>query len=144
MEDLISRLVTSLGVDTGTAERIVGIVLGLFQSQGDNEQVSALMGALPGAEDLMAKVGEAGDAAGEAASGATGGLGGLISGAASMLGGGGGNPLMDTLGKLQAEGLSVDQARTAGSEIISFARENAGDEVVDGVLGSIPGLKDML
>lgn len=138
MEELITRIVEKVGIDAATAERVVGIILGMFKDNASSEQLSGLLGAMPGAEDLIAKASDAGDSAGAAA----GGIGGMLSGAMSAMGGG--NPLMDTLGKLQGEGLSMDQARSAGSELVAFARESAGDDVVNSALEAIPGLKDML
>jgi len=140
MDELISRLVENVGLDAATAERVVGIILNMFQSNASGDSLSELMAAFPGAEGLMSQVSDGGAGASESAGG---GLGGLISGALGAMGGDSGG-LMETVGKLQAEGLSMDQAKSAGSEILGFAREKAGDDAVNNVLESIPALKNLL
>ena len=50
-----------------------------------------------------------------------------------------GAPLV-AVGKLQAAGLGMAEIKAAGSEVLAFAREKAGDDLVRDVAGSIPGL----
>ena len=138
MEELITRIATSVGVSPQVAERVVAIVLNMFRENASAESVSAIMGALPGAETLLESAGGATSNEGDGG----GGMGSMLSGAMGALAGG--NPLMDTLSKLQGEGLSMDQAKTAGTEIVAFAKEKAGDEAVDNLLGEIPGLSSIL
>lgn len=133
MQELINRIVERLGVDTGSAENVVGIVLGFLKSEVPTEKIEPLLNALPGAEDLIAKIGDVSSSASEGG-GILGTLGGLM----------GGNGIMDVLSKLQAEGLSMDQARTLGQEIFNFAQENAGEDVINDVKDAIPGLNQLL
>ncbi|MEM8627339.1 MAG: DUF2780 domain-containing protein [Pseudomonadota bacterium] len=111
VEDLINNIVARLGIEPEVAEKVVGIIMNLFKENASAESFGALTDSIPGAQDLMSRfdageLGGTGDAAGNAG-------GGLLGAAMGMLGGG--NPLMDTLSKLQAEGISMDQAKGAGS-----------------------------
>ena len=76
------------------------------------------------------------------ASGLAGGLGGLGSLVSGALGGGGG-AAMETLSALSSAGLSTDQSKSVGLEVLNFAKEKAGDGLVGEITSSIPGL-DML
>ena len=67
MEELIGRIVSNVGIDEGLAQKAVGMILGFLQQEGPEDKVSSLMGALPGAEDLIS-----------AASGDGGGGGGWL------------------------------------------------------------------
>ncbi len=154
MEQLVSSIVEKLGIDAQTAERVIAIVMNMFQEQG-GEAFDNIAGAIPGAQDLMSRVdlssaGEGGGGGGgllgaavDLSSAGEGGGGGLLGAAMGMLGGGG-NPLMDTLAKLQAEGLSMDQAKDAGTEIVGFAKQHAGEDAVNDMLAKVPGLSSML
>lgn len=128
MHELIGRLVSKLGVDESTAEQVVGIILRALQSEGPADGVANLLSAFPGAEDMIAKAGED-----------SGGSGGFLSSVLAPLGGGG--LLMETFGKLQSVGLNMDQSKTAAYEVVGYARETVGADVVDGVLDEIPALK---
>ncbi|MGI9387854.1 MAG: DUF2267 domain-containing protein [Methyloligellaceae bacterium] len=132
MQDLINTIVSKLGIDGALAEKAIGIVLSMLKSEGPSDKVGELLSKLPGAEDLIDKASDSGEGAG-------GGLGGLV---ASALGGG--NPLMDTLSKLQSAGLDIDQAQKIGLEVLGFAKENAGEDLVKEVADSIPGLSQFI
>jgi len=137
MEDLIARIVTSVGIPESLAKTAVGMILNMFQKEGDAGAVASLMNALPGAGDLASA---AASATSEGDSG--GGLGGLMGSAASMLSGGGG--AMALVGQLTGAGLSMDQAKGVGGELMNFATEKAGADVVAQVAKSIPGLDKLL
>ena len=137
MEELIQRIVTSVGIPESLAKTAVGIILNMFQKEGDAGAVASLMNAMPGAGDLASA---AASATSDGDSG--GGLGGLMGAAASMLGGD--SPVMGMVGDLTGAGLSIDQAKGVGSELMNFATEKAGSDVVAEVAGSIPGLDQLL
>ena len=62
-----------------------------------------------------------------------GGLGGLMGGGA-----------MQVLGKLQGIGLGMGQIQAVTKETVAFAREKAGDDIVNDIIGSIPGLSQFV
>ncbi len=137
MEELIQRIVTTVGIPESLAKTAVGLILNMFQKEGDAGAVASLLAALPGADDLASA------AASSTTDGASGGgLGGLMGAAAGMLGGGAGP--MALVGQLTGAGLSIDQAKGVGGELMNFATEKAGADVVAQVAKSIPGLDKLL
>ena len=139
MEELIQRIVTSVGIPESLAKTAVGMILNMFQKEGDAGAVASLMNALPGSGDLASA---AASASTESEGDSGGGLGGLMGAAAGMLGGGGG--AMALVGQLTGAGLSMDQAKGVGGELMNFATEKAGADVVAQVAKSIPGLDKLL
>lgn len=134
MEELIQRIVSAVGIEPAVAEKAVGIILNMLQQNGPEDKVKQLIGALPGASDLVAKV------AGDSSESASDGLGGMLG---SVLGGGGGG-IMEAVSQLSSAGVDTAQAKTIGSEVLNFAKEKAGDNIVDEITGSIPGLSALL
>lgn len=116
MEELIGRLVASVGVDKATAEKAVGIMLDFLKKEGPPDTVQTLLAKLPGAEALIAAH------AGEA--------GGMFS-----MGG-----IMGVGTKLMGIGLSMGQVQGVAKEVIAFAREKAGEDTIGEIVGAIPGL----
>ena len=126
MQELISRVAAAAGINHERAEKAVGIIMSLVRSQGPRDKVERLFAQLPGAEDLATRHG--GDGA------AKGGLLGGLLGSGLM-----GAPLA-AVGKLQAAGLSMGEIKAVGYEVLAYAKEKAGADLVRDVAGSIPGL----
>lgn len=112
MQDLIQKIVADTGIDAATAERALGILLGLVRNHGDQKKAEELLAKLPGAAELAAKYGSSGFMSGPLA----------------------------TMTKLSAAGLSTEQIKQAGRLTLSYAREKAGTALVRDAAGSIPGL----
>jgi hypothetical protein len=127
MQELIARLSDVTGLDENKAETALGIILSLIKSQGNAEKVEALFARLPGAEELALRHGGS----------KTGGLIGKLGG--GLMGG----PLL-AVPKMQAAGLSMTQIRLLGAEILRYAKEKAGDRLVQEAAASIPGLSGYL
>lgn len=128
MEELITRIVSNVGIDEGLAKTAVGMILGFLQSEGPEDKVSALMDSLPGASDLISE--------------ASGGGGGLMGAVGGMMGGGGG--AMALMGQLTGAGLGMGDVQGVATEVVGFAKEKAGDDVVSEVVGAIPGLSQFV
>lgn len=128
MDELISRIASAVGVSEDVAGQAVKIILNFLNSDGPKEQVSRLMQALPGASALL-------DDAGSGGGGLLGSLGGMM---------GGGMGAMAALNKLTNAGLDMTQVQGVTRELVSFAREKAGTELVDEVVDAIPGLGQIL
>ncbi|HQF31066.1 MAG TPA: DUF2267 domain-containing protein [Hyphomicrobiales bacterium] len=123
MQELISRIVEHVGVDQGVAEKAVQIVLDFLGKEGPQEQIEQLKAALP--EFNIAS----------AASG-----GGLFGGGGLLGGLGGMGAAMAALNELTSAGLGMGEVQGTIKEIVAYAKEKAGDEVVDQIVGSIPGI----
>jgi hypothetical protein len=122
MEELITRITGNVGLDEDTARKAVGVILTFLLQQGDREKVVALIASIPGAETLVSTD--------DPDSSATlGGFGGLMGGGA-----------MAVLGDLQSLGLGMGQIQGVTKETVGYARERAGEDVVNDLVASIPGL----
>jgi hypothetical protein len=116
MDELVGRLVAKVGVTREAAEKSVGIILEFLSKEGPPEKVKALIDRLPGADALLASAASDG--------------GGMFS-----LGG-----IMGAGTRMMAAGLSLDQVQSVTREVISYAREKAGEDTVGEIVGAIPGL----
>jgi hypothetical protein len=123
MDELIERLVANVGVDRNAAEKAVGVIFEFLRKEGPADKVQALMDRLPGAEELM-QAQEGLDASG---------------GGAFAMGG-----IMGAGTKMMAAGLSMGQVQGVTREVIAFAREKAGEDVIGEVVGAIPGLSQFV
>jgi hypothetical protein len=122
MDELINRIIRNVGLDDDTARKAVGIILSFLYQQGDRDKVTALIASIPGAEALVS--------ADDPDSSATlGGFGGLMGGGA-----------MAVLGELQGLGLGMGQIQGVTKEPVGYARERVGEDVINDIVASIPGL----
>jgi hypothetical protein len=126
MDELINRIVSNVGVDAATARDAVRIILSFLYQQGNREKVATLAAKIPGAAEFM-------DATEDDSASTLGGVGGLMGGGA-----------MAVLGKLQEIGLGMGQIQGVTKETVAFAKEKAGDDLVDDIVGSIPGLSQFV
>lgn len=128
MEELISRIVSNVGIDEELAKTAVGMILGFLQQEGPDDKVSSLMDALPGASDLI--------------SSASGG-GGIMGAVGGLMGGGGGGA-MALMGQLTGAGLGMGDVQGVANEVMGFAKEKAGEDTVTEIVGAIPGLSQFV
>ena len=124
MEELINRLVASVGIDADLARKAVGIILGFLQKEGPPAEVAEMLDAMPGARELIAEYAGAGS-------------GGVLGGLMGMMGGGG---VMGLGQQLMSAGLSIGQLSEVGKELFAFGREKAGEDAMGAIVGAIPGL----
>ncbi len=125
INELITRIVSNVGIDEGLATKSVGMILGFLKKEGPEEEVGKLMTALPGAESLIAD-----------STGGGGMMGSLMSGVGSMMGGG----VMGLGTQLMGAGLSMGQIQGVTKEVVGFAREHAGEDTLGAIVGAIPGM----
>jgi hypothetical protein len=118
MDELLDRLVATVGVDRGVAEKAIGIILAFLLQDGPSDKVQALINQIPGA-DAVAQA---------AASEESFGMGGLMGG------------IMGAGTKLMAAGLDTDQMKGITQELLAHARSISGDDAVNEIVASIPGL----
>ena len=125
MNELVTRVADNVGITPDTAEKAVGMMLGFLQREADDGAVARMIEAIPGAPELVAKFNGEGQ-----------GGGGLLGGLISSFGGG----VMALGQQLMGLGLGMGEITSLAKETIKVAREHAGDEVVDKVVSSVPGL----
>lgn len=126
MNDLVTRVADSVGIDPALAEKAIGMMLGFLQREAADGPVAKMIEAIPGASELVAQYNGEG----------TGG-GGLLGGLMSAIGGGG---IMGLGQQLMSQGLGMGEISGLAKETIAVAREHAGSDVVDEVVASVPGL----
>ncbi|MBQ0819182.1 DUF2267 domain-containing protein [Microvirga sp. HBU67558] len=126
MDELIARVTQKTGLDQATARKAIGIILGYLQKEGPQNEVSQLIGALPGAQEAIE----------ETKSGGGGGLMGMM----GSMGGG----VMALGGQLMGVGVSMGQMQPLGKELFAYGREKAGEDVMGPIVGSIPGLSQFV
>ncbi|MDL2402255.1 hypothetical protein [Rhizobium mayense] len=131
MNEIIDQIATKAGISPDIAEKAVGMMLGFLQREAPDGPVTKMIDAIPGASDLVAQYN------GEETSG-----GGLLGGLLNAVGAGGG--LMALGQSLMSSGLDMGQISSLAKETIATARVHAGDEVVDQVVNSVPGLSQFL
>jgi hypothetical protein len=145
MEELIGRITQAVGIDEQTAQTAIGVILGFLNKEGPSDAVGQLMGAIPGAQDMLAGLGDGAADAGGGIGGALGGLmggGGLggLAGAVGGLVGGQSGGMMAAASELMGAGLDMGQIQGVTQEVVGFAREKAGDDVVSQIVSQIPGM----
>jgi hypothetical protein len=123
MDELVEHIVGTVGIDRGVAEKAVGIILDFLIKEGPEGAVNELLVALPGAREAAAAAGAGGEE--------TGGAGGLF----GAMGG-----LMGAANRLMAAGLTMSQVQAVTREVVAFARNRLGEDAVGQIVGSIPGL----
>jgi predicted lipid-binding transport protein (Tim44 family) len=124
MNDIIRQVADATGIEPDVAEKALGLMLGFLEKEGDDAAVQTMLAAIPGAKDLVSQY--AGD-----------GSGGLLSG---LMGGG----IMGLGQQLMGAGLGMGEITTLAKQTISVAKQYAGEEVVDRVVASIPGLSQFV
>lgn len=130
MEELIDRIMAAAGIDKDLATNAVGIILDFLNREGPEDKMQLIFDALPGSADLVA-----------AREGAGSG-GGLLGGLGSMMGGSMG--AMGALSELNSAGLDMGGVQSVVKELVSYAKEKAGDDVVEEVISQIPGLNQVV
>jgi hypothetical protein len=118
MDELVARIVATVGVERAVAERAVGIILDFLATEGPADKIGALFARLPGASEAAA------------AAHAEGG---------ELFGG-----IMGVGSRLMSAGLGMGEIQGVTRELIAFARERAGDADLDGIVAAIPGLSQFI
>lgn len=126
MDLLIAQIVKKTGLDQALVRKALQIVLSFVHHEGPEEDVKALFAKFPGANALLQRSGATDD---------VGGLGKIFGGGLGALG---------AFNALTTAGLTMPQIQIVIQETIAFAREAAGDELVDNVVEAIPGLSQIL
>lgn len=122
MNELVSKVADRVGIEPDVAAKAIGMMLSFLRKEGDDEAVSAMIAAIPGAEELAAQQ-----------SGGGGLLGGLLGGGIMALG-----------QQLMSAGLGMGEISALAKETMAVARQYAGDKVVDDVIASVPGLSQFV
>jgi hypothetical protein len=131
MEELVARIVNAAGITPEQAQRTIGLILAFLRKEGPADKIDELLKTIPGGEEAAA-AGEDDKPSG----------GGLLGGLMGMLSGGGG--LMGLASQLSGAGLGPSEMTNAGKELFAFAREKLGEDQINEITSSIPGLRQFM
>ena len=120
LEDLVGRIMSRVGVSEEQATKAIEIILGFLRQAGPQDKVQELFAKLPGSDEM------ANEDAG----------GGMF--------GGGMMAAMGAMGQMQAAGLGMGEVQGVTREVVGYARENAGDDLVNDIIRSIPGISQFV
>jgi hypothetical protein len=129
MNEVVTQIADRVGIAPELAEKSLGMMLGFLQREADDGAVAQMIEAIPGGADLVAKFN------GEGAGG-----GGLLGGLMGALGGG----IMGLGQQLMSQGLGMGEITALAKETIAVAKQHAGEDVVDQVVASVPGLSQFV
>jgi hypothetical protein len=132
MNEIVDQIAAKAGIAPDVAEKAVGMILGFLQQEAPDGPVAKMIQSIPGASDLVAQYNGAESSGG----------GGILGSLMSAVGAGGG--VMALGQQLMSSGLGMGEITTIAKETIAVARQHAGDQVVDDVVGSIPGLSQFI
>ena len=131
MNEIVTEIANRVGISPELAEKALGMMLGFLQREAADGPVAEMIEKIPGATELVAQFNGEGSSNG----------GGLLGGLMSALGGGG---IMGLGQQLMSEGLGMSEITSLAKETIAIAKEHAGEEVVDQVVASVPGLSQFV
>jgi hypothetical protein len=121
MQELMNRIAAETGLAPEKAMQAVGQILLYIKTEGTDPAVETMIDGTPGANEAIIQAG------GPDADGS--GLGGMFGGGIMALG-----------SRLMALGLDMNGIQAVAKELVAYARRSAGDETVDRVIQTTPGL----
>ena len=124
MDELISRLVSTVGISEEQAGKAIEIMLNFLKQSGPSDKVNELLSKMPGATDLVGTADQGG--------------GSLLGGMGNMMG------AMGAMGQLTSAGLGMGEVQGVTKEVVGYAKEHAGSDLVDEIVGSIPGISQFV
>ena len=132
MDNLIADVARAADTDSDTARQAIGLVVDFIRREAPQDAVDKLFAKAPALSGIVAST--AHTAGGEGMGGMLKGLMGIASGAK------GGGGIMALGSQLMGLGLGMDQIQIVGKEVLTYARNHAGDDVVGEIATAIPGL----
>lgn len=116
MQEMLNRIAAETGLSPDKAMQAVGYILLYIKTEGTDPSVETMIDQTPGANEAIIQAGGSDS-------------GGMFGGGVMALG-----------SKLMGLGLDMGGIQTVARELVSFARQNAGQETVDRVVQTTPGL----
>jgi hypothetical protein len=133
MNELVSMLVSKLGVNEGQAQGGTGLILNLAKEQLGKQDFSQISQSIPGISDLLKAAPQQEDTGG-------GGLLGMVGKLAGSLGGGSElGQLASLAGGFEKLGIKPEMIAQFLPIIVSFVEKKGGSTVADLLKGAIGG-----
>jgi len=124
MEELVARMMARAEIDQEKASTALIIILKFLRDECAPDVFEKVLEVVPGAREAMPEP-EAKGVLGSMLGGLLGGTGGMIS----------------TVSALTGAGLNMSQIQDVTKEVMKYAREKGGSDLVDEVVGAIPQLQ---
>ncbi|MFG1461802.1 DUF2267 domain-containing protein [Xanthobacter sp. DSM 24535] len=125
MDELTARLMDKVGVSEQVARSAVLAVLAFLSREAPPAAIADLVTAIPDLKgELLMPPAE------DAFPAATGHFGGMAR-------------LMRVADQMMESGMTMSQVQDATREVVAFAREKAGPELVDRIVAAVPGLRQV-
>ncbi len=128
MNELVERVSTSAGIEPESAKKAIGLILNFLLKEGPEAEANIIIDKIPGAREAVSGAAAEEDG-GSILNGLTGAKGAGLMGLASQLTG---------------LGLSMGEMQTIGREVLSYAREKAGEDTVGELASAIPGMHQLM
>lgn len=120
MTDIVATIASATGIEPAVASKAVGMILGFLEREADDDAIRKMIAKVPGAKELVSEWGHEGN-------------GGFLSSLA-------GNGIMGLGQQLMGLGLGMGEITGLAKQTIAYAKKHAGEEIVDQVVASVPGL----
>jgi len=132
IQDFIQSAAQSLGVSGDVTERATGGLLSYIKGKADGGEYQRLISSIPGADALAPKGSGAASTFGSLVGKLGGKLGGNLGSAASVV------------GIFDRSGLDPAKAGQLVTMFFGFAKDKAGGELIDQILGKAPEVKKLI
>lgn len=133
MNELVSMLVSKLGVNEGQAQGGTGLILNLVKEQLSKQDFSQISQHIPGIADLLNSAPQQGDAGGGGILGMVGKLAGSFGGSSEL------GELASLAGGFEKLGIKPEMISQFLPIIISFVEKKGGSSVADLLKGALGG-----
>ncbi|MGD9488667.1 MAG: DUF2780 domain-containing protein [Calditrichaceae bacterium] len=137
MTELLTSLVSELGIDKSKAESGLGALLNTVKQNAPSDTFSSISSAIPGAGDLLTGFL---NTQGKSSGGLFGGLskmaGGLLGGQSAQF-----SSMIDNFSKA---GFSMSMVKKFLPVVFTYLQKNVSAETLEKVAGAIPGLDSLL
>ena len=128
MADIASELANQCGISVESAQKGLGVVLGLLKSKLPADSFSKVSAAIPGADGMMAKLADTGEQT-------SGGVLSAVKGAVGKIFGGGTDALVSKFGQL---GMSADQIQAFIPKVLETLKGKLPENVMSQISGLLP------
>jgi hypothetical protein len=124
MDELVGLISSKVGISEDLARKAVEIILNFLNKSAPDDKMAQLLDAIPGSREAVE-------------SGGSGG-GGLFGGAMGAMG------AMGAVNEMTSAGLSMGQVQEVTKTTVRYAKEQAGEDTVNDIIASVPGLSQFI
>ena len=131
MDELIARVSQAAGIEPELAQQAIGEIFAFLKAEVSRDKVQKLFDKLPGANELADSRAKPEESISSNR---------LLSSFRGLMGGG----VMGLASKLMGMGLNTGEMQRLAHEVINYAREEAGDEIVNEIMALVPPFRQFM